>query len=55
MCFRKFYTIKIYMLGPNYPTSGHLSKETQTTISKGHVNPYAHCSIIYSSQDIEAS
>ena len=41
--------------GPNVFTSGYLSEETQNTILKGHVNLHVHCSIIYSSQVMEAS
>ena len=32
--------------GPSYLTSGYLSKQTQNTTLKGHVNPYVCCSII---------
>ena len=31
------------------------TEETQNTESKRHTHPYVHCSIIYSSQDREAT
>ena len=36
-------------------TSGTISEETQKTYSKKYMHPYVHCSIIYSSQDLEAA
>ena len=41
--------------GPGNSTSGYLSKETQNTKLKRHTHPYVHCSIIYKSQDMEAT
>ena len=38
---------------PRYPTSGNISQRTQNTNSKEHKHPYAHCSIVYSRQDME--
>ena len=36
-------------------TSGYLSEENENTNSKIYKHPYAPCSIIYNSQDIETS
>ena len=36
-------------------TSGDLSEETQNTNSKEYMHPYVHRSIIYNSQDMEAT
>ena len=41
--------------GPNSSISGYLSEWIQNTTLEGHVHPYVHCSIIYSSQDTEAT
>ena len=38
---------------PRNPTSGNISKGTQSTILKEHKHLYIHCSIIYNHQDIE--
>ena len=37
------------------PLSENLSQETQNTNSKEYMHPYVHCSIIYNSQNLEAS
>ena len=37
------------------PTSGNISEGTLNTNSEEHKHPYVHCSIIYSSQDLEAA
>ena len=42
-------------LWPSNSTSGDLAKETQNTNSKEYMHPYVHCSIIYNSQDMEAT
>ena len=34
---------------------GNLFKEIQTPIGKDICTPYVHCSIVYNSQDMEAS
>ena len=36
-------------------TPGYLSKENENTNSKRYMHPYVHCSIIYNSQDMEAT
>ena len=36
-------------------TSGNLSEETQNTNLKEHKHPYAHCSITYNCQNMEAA
>ena len=36
-------------------TSGNISKGNENTISKIYMHPYAHYSIIYNSQDMEAT
>ena len=41
--------------GLSYPTSRYLSEESQNTTSKEYVHPHVHCSIIYNSQDMEAT
>ena len=41
--------------GPSNSTFVYLYKETQITKSKRHVSPYVYCSIIYNSQDMEAT
>ena len=41
--------------GPRNSTSRYLSEETQNTNLKRSMHPYVHCSIIYSSQDMEAT
>ena len=41
--------------GPSNSNSGYLSEETQNTKSKRHMHPYAYCSIIYNSPDMEAN
>ena len=40
---------------PSDSTSGRISKGIQNTNSKEHKHPYVHCSIIYNSQDMEAT
>ena len=40
---------------PSDPTSGNTSEGTQNTNSTEHKHPYAHCSIIYNGQDMEAA
>ena len=40
-------------LWPSNSTSGNLSKETWIANSKEYMHPYVHCSVIYSSQDVE--
>ena len=40
---------------PSNSTSGYLSGENENTNSKGLMNPYVHCSIIYNSQDMETA
>ena len=40
---------------PRNSSCGYLSEETQNTKSKRHIHPYVHCSIIYNSQDMEAT
>ena len=41
---------------PSDSTSGNISEETQNnTNSKEYIHPYVHCSIIYNSQDMEAT
>ena len=42
-------------LSPSDFTSGNISKETPKTNMKECKHPYVHCSIIYSSQDLEAA
>ena len=42
-------------LSPNDFTSRDISKETQNTNLKEHMYPCAHCSVIYNSQDLEAT
>ena len=42
-------------LWPSDSTSGGISKETWNTDSKENMHPYVHCSLIYSSQDLEAA
>ena len=42
-------------LWPSDSTSGSLSKETQNTNLKERKYPYVHCSVIYNSQDLEAT
>ena len=37
------------------PTTGYLPKEYKHTNSKGYVHPYVYSSIIYNSQDMEAT
>ena len=37
----------------SYSTSRYLSEEYQNTKLKRYMHPYVHCSIIYSSQDVE--
>ena len=37
------------------PTPGYLSKENKDPNSKIYIHPYVHCSIIYNSQDMEAT
>uniref|UniRef100_A0A9L0T963 Uncharacterized protein n=1 Tax=Equus caballus TaxID=9796 RepID=A0A9L0T963_HORSE len=39
----------------SYPTTGYLSKELKVSNSKSPVHPNVHCSIIYNSQDVEAT
>ena len=39
----------------SYSTSGYLSKEHEITNSKRYLHPYVHHSIIYNSQDLEAT
>ena len=41
--------------GPSNFTSGYLSEETQNIKSKRHIYPYVYFSIIYNSQDTEAT
>ena len=41
--------------GPSNLSSEYLSEETPNTTLKRHVNLYVHCSVIYSSQDMEAT
>ena len=41
--------------GPSNYTSGYLFLKTENTKSKRHIHPYVHCSIIYTSQDMEAT
>ena len=40
---------------PRNPTSGNISKGTQSTILKEHKHLYIHCSIFYNCQDMEAA
>ena len=40
---------------PSNLTSEYLPEETQNTNLKRHMHPYVHCSIIYNSQDTEAT
>ena len=40
---------------PSNPTSGNISKETQTINVKEHKHPCVHCSAIYNCQDMEAT
>ena len=47
--------LKMVTLRPSDFTSGNLSEETQNTNSKEYMHPYVHCSIIYTSQDLEAA
>ena len=39
----------------NNSTSGYLSKENKNTNLKRYMHPSVHCSIIYNSQDMEAT
>ena len=41
--------------GPSNSTCRYLSKETQNTKLKKCIHPYVHCSIIYNTQDMEAT
>ena len=41
--------------GPSNSTSDYLSKEAQSTNSKRYMHLYAHCNIIYNSQDGDAT
>ena len=41
--------------GPSNSTSGYILKETQNTKSKRHIYPYVHDSVIYNSQEMEAT
>ena len=40
---------------PSDSTSGNLSEETLNTNLKEYMNPYVHCCVIYSSQDLKAT
>ena len=40
---------------PAIPFLGIYPKKTKTVIPKRYMHPYVHCSIIYSSQDMEAT
>ena len=40
---------------PSNPTSGNISKRTQSTNLKEHKHPYVYCSVIYNHQDMEAA
>ena len=40
---------------PSDPTSRHLPEETQNTNQKRSMYLYVHCSVIYNSQDREAT
>ena len=40
---------------PSDPTSGNTSKETQNMNLREPKHPYAHCSIIYNHQNMEAA
>ena len=40
---------------PSNPTSGNISKETQDTNLKERKHSYAHCSVLYNCQDMEAA
>ena len=40
---------------PSNPTSWYLPEEIQNTNLKRYMHPYIHCSIIYSSQDMDAT
>ena len=42
-------------LWPIDSTAGNISEETWNTNSKEYMHPYVHCSIIYNSQDVEAT
>ena len=44
-----------YIIQPSNSTFGYLSKENENTNSKTYIYPYVHCSVIYNSQDIEAT
>ena len=37
------------------PTSGYLTEENKNTNLKRYIHSYVHCSIIYSSQDMETT
>ena len=39
----------------SYSTPGYLSKENENTNLKREMHPYVHCTIIYNSQDMEAT
>ena len=39
----------------SYSTTGHISEEKKNTNSKRDMHPYIHRSIIYKSQDMEAT
>ena len=41
--------------GLSNSTSGYLSEEIQNTKLKRHMHPYVHYSIIYNSQDMQAT
>ena len=41
--------------GPSHSTSEYISKETQNTNWKEYGDPYVHCCLTYSSQDMEAT
>ena len=43
------------VLWPNNSTSGNLSEEIQETNLKEYMHTYAHGSILYNSQDLEAA
>ena len=47
--------LKMKLLYDSAITQGMYSKKLETLILKEHMHPYVHCSIIYNSQDMEAT
>ena len=41
--------------GPSSPIFGYLSEQIQNTTSKGYLNPFVHCCIVFNRQDMEVT